>query len=350
MALSKIEGSSLDIGQIGGRRNLIINGAMQVAQRSTNTVAVSDGSNEGVTTVDRWNINFGSGMGGAANASQSNAPSGSEFSKALKFEVTTAHTPTGSQFFNPTYAIEGQDLQHLQYGTSSAKSMVISFSIYTNKPGTYGVAVRSYDYNRVIGKTFTVDTANTWQRISIPIEGDVSGTIDNDNHWGLHLWFGFGIGSGRMNGTSTWSNYNTTVYPGSSTTNFFDTVGNILYLTGVQLEVGSVATPFEHRSYGEELALCQRYLCAVEPYSWVVQGDGSNTGVIIGLYKFPVTMRATPSCNSFTLGHVNGGWNHTRTVQNADPTGLQKVSYTLGLLPSHQMGWNNDTIYADAEL
>lgn len=304
MALSKIETGSLDVGPISGRRNILINGSMIVAQRSVGPVSVSDGSNEGYNSLDRWNINFGSGMGGAIDVSQVNPPSGTDFSKALKVEVTTAHTPTGSQFFNPTYAIEGQDLSHLQYGTSNAKSLVISFYIYTNKPGTYGLALRSYDHGRVIGKTFTVDSANTWQRITVVFEGDTAQAIDNDNDRGLHIWFGFGVGPDRMNGSSTWASYATTVYPGSSTTNFFDTVGNILYLTGVQVEVdhsgSGQASPFEHRSYAEELALCQRYAYYIghhdgSSYEKICVGTNANTTQLFGIAFFPVTMRTQPT-------------------------------------------------------
>ena len=310
-------------------RNMVINGGMEVAQRSVGPVSVSDGSNEGFVTVDRWKINFGSSMGGGVDVSQSNAPSGSEFSKALKIEVTTATTPTSAQFFNPTYAIEGQDLQHLQYGTSSAKTMALSFSIYTNKAGTYGLALRNYDQGRVIGKTFTVDSANTWQRITVVFEGDTAQAIDNDNGNGLHIWFGFGVGASRMSGSSTWSNYSTAVYPGSSTTNFFDTVGNILYLTGVQLELGSVATPFEHRSYGDELQRCQRYY-----HEFLDTNDSSEDIGICSVYRdyqleliirFPVEMRAVPTKTAV------GGTNYFTAYGNLSNDSFDNFSNTGNL-------------------
>lgn len=328
MALSKIETGSLDVGPISGRRNIAINGSMIVAQRSVGPVSVSDGSNEGYHSLDRWKINFGSGMGGAVDVSQVNSPSGTDFSKALKLEVTTAHTPTGSQFFNPTYAIEGQDLSHLQYGTSNAKSLVISFYIYTNKPGTYGLALRSYDYGRVIGKTFTVDSANTWQRITVVIEGDTAQSIDSDNDRGLHIWFGFGVGPDRMNGSTTWASYGQTVYPGSSTTNFFDTVGNILYLTGFQVEVDhsgtGQASPFEHRSYAEELQLCQRYFQYVSQYIEYSLGTTGSFGSPRVSYSTP--MRVAPS---FTIDGNGGSSAVTVNGFSNKSAGGVNIAYSL---------------------
>jgi hypothetical protein len=354
MALSKIETGSLDVGPISGRRNIAINGSMIVAQRSVGPVSVSDGSNEGYNSLDRWKINFGSGMGGAVDISQVNPPSGTDFSKALKVEVTTAHTPTGSQFFNPTYAIEGQDLIHLQYGTSNAKSLVISFYIYTNKPGTYGLALRSYDHGRVIGKTFTVDSANTWQRITVVFEGDTAQAIDNDNDQGLHIWLGFGVGPNRMNGSTTWTSYSQPVYPGSSTTNFFDTVGNILYLTGFQVEVDhsgtGQASPFEHRSYGEELALCQRYFQTVDI---TTSGGAHYLGPVMtrsannnhASFNCPVTMRTQPTLSVTNNGSLRFSANGAYTDGSSNSTTIGGQTLSVHTQTSgHLMTFNFGTV------
>jgi hypothetical protein len=282
-----------------GRRNLIINGAMQVAQRGT-SASVSNNSNEGYSTVDRWRLNFASNMGGAADFEQVTAPSGTEFKKAVKISCTTTATPDVNHMLEFYSVYEGQDFQHLQYGTSSAKELTLSFWVYTNKTGDYGVNLRAYDGSSsdVNGQVYTVTTANTWQKVVLTFSGNTAGTIVDGNSEGFYIHFALAAGTARtaLASSNTWGNENVDRLP-SSIVNFLDSTSNVFYITGVQLEVGSVATPFEHRSYGEELALCQRYYQS-HTYTGgrMVHLNPNQNGVGFAEYVlFPSQMRATPS-------------------------------------------------------
>jgi hypothetical protein len=288
-------GNVYDDGALSNR-NLIINGAMQVAQRGT-SASVTDGTNEGYSTVDRFNFRFGNNAGGAATLSQStDAPTG--FSKSLKFDVTTAATSyTSGQHTILTYYIEAQDLRNSGWDyTDASEYLTLSFWVKSNKTGTYCLSVNTPDVsgNFKFIKEWSVDASSTWERKTIKIPGHASLVIDDNNDRGLELEWNLATASDRDNATdNTWWTTD-----GSRTTsnqvNFFDTVGNELYITGVQLEVGDTATPFEHRSYGDELARCQRY-CQLYGEDTTVAGIVYNNDKDHYFpFNFP-EMRAKPS-------------------------------------------------------
>ena len=238
--------------QIGGRRNIVINGAMQVAQRGT-SFSLSGTADTFIT--DRFLIS--NSDTGAWTASQStDSPTG--FSNSLKMDCTTADTsPT---FLTLMTRFEGQDLQHLKKGTSSAEKTTLSFFVKSNKTGTYIAELRDIDNNRTIGKAYTISSADTWEQKIITFDGDTTGAFGNDNGNSLQIIWYLAVGSVYNSGTlaTSWGsrvNANTAV----GQVNLADSTDNEWYITGIQLEVGSQATPFEHRSFGEELALCQRY-------------------------------------------------------------------------------------------
>jgi len=254
---SQIEAAKLNIGQIGGRRNLIINGAMQVAQRGTSEPGINS---SGYYTADRHNILL-SGLGEWTQTRETDAPDG--FANSLKLECTTKdESPATGDFLLMRYQLEGQDLQHLKKGTSSAESVTASFWVKSNKIGTYVFELLDKDNsNRHINKSFTVDASGTWEYKTITFEGDTTGAFDSDNAASLQLDIWLGGGSDFTGGSSlqtSWGVYAPTDRAVGNV-NLADTVGNYFQITGLQLEVGDTATPFEHRSYGEELALCQRY-------------------------------------------------------------------------------------------
>jgi hypothetical protein len=288
-----------------GRKNLIINGAMQVAQRGTAAVITSDSSNEGINNADRWYCNFGSNIGGAASTERVTSPAGlPEFPYSWKWSCTTTSTPTSTQFLNPSYAIEGYDTARLMYGSSNAKSVTISFWVYSSKVGNYGLGLRHYngDGNRVAGHSFTINTANTWQKISLTFQGDTTKATNTGNITGLALWFGLAIGDDRIGvpAAGVWQNYSTDVFPNGTYSNFLDSTSNTFHITGVQLELGSVATDFEHRSYGEELALCQRYFVGYDyngtgAHGYVCIFAGYDTDDAMGVLNLPVPMRTSPT-------------------------------------------------------
>ncbi len=261
-----------------GRRNLIINGAMQVAQRGVGPVTTSDGSNEGYQTVDRWYTNFNSSFSGAIQTSQSSdAPNG--FSNSLKIACTTTGGPdaASTDHLKILQFIEAQDLQHLAYGSSSPEKVTVSFWL---KAVTYSapISVTLYFPDSLEYATASVTPTTSWAKYSVTFNGSTTGAIDNDNGQGVRAGF---VLAGTSDGTYAASSDQLTV--GSTRAdyrddigNFFDSTSNELYITGVQLEVGSVATPFEHRSYGDELARCQRYYEKTGATSEIVSNGWEN--------------------------------------------------------------------------
>ena len=316
-------GEVLTNSQIGGRRNLVINGAMQVAQRGTSFTL---GNASAKYPVDRFFVQDVNSSAGEATVSQSTtAPT--NFKNSLKIDVTTADTAlvAGDQY-KIEYRIEGQDIAHLNFGTSSAQTVTLSFYIRSNKTGNSSVALLNNGNDRAYVATFTIDSANTWERKEITIQGDQSGTWLDTNGIGLRLRWGSYGSTFQTSSVNQWQ-ANQVMSTDSSPINFFDSTDNELYLTGVQLEVGQ-ATPFEHASsFGEELALCQRYF-----YSVNALGHPSPTDVAFARYitfaqdtnatrwflNFPVTMRATPSLilDNITSSTVQG-FNY---VNHASPT------------------------------
>ena len=313
-----------------GRKNLIINGAMQVAQRAAYPNTQPGASYSNYYTVDRWRFNIQDTHFGTWTFSQSNTvPAGKGFGYSWKWDCTTADTSLDAGHFGiAEYRIEAQDLQHLGYGTSSAKPVTISFWVKTNKTGTYVFSIYSEDGNRYVSKTYTVDVANSWEYKTITIEGDASGTISNDNGDGFRLWWWLGSGSNFTSGTMQpgvwrpWSELNGAA-PGLSV-NMADSTSNEWFITGVQLEVGKNATEFEHRSYGEELALCKRYFQKSYTKNNYLR-DNSDGGVIafiptntsdqISVVRYEPEMRDTPS---LTITRKNGGADNQ--AQRADNT------------------------------
>ena len=305
-------------------RNLIINGAMQVAQRGT-SATVSDNSNEGYSTVDRFSVNFNTSMGGSVTASQSSqSPNG--FSSSLKIQCASTTTVTGSQGLEIIQFLEAQNLQSIGAGTVDAQKLTLSFWAKTdnNFTDTMSIAARTPDgtpYYYV--EAFNPST--TWTRHTITIPALTNNTINNDNEAGLIIWFRLCNGGTFAGTTSDWTTTRLDVATGTNTT-FMSSTSNAFYLTGVQLEVGDTATPFEHRSYGQELALCQRY------FFKKVDGDirmfSSNDGTPYRqtYFFFPVEMRATPSVSGLTasVGTI-GNFNTRRQYAGAEVGGVSST-------------------------
>jgi len=254
---SKSFSNAVDVNrQQGGRRNLIINGAMQVAQRGTSFTGLTNGNTQYVLDRFRWRESGTAAQTHTVEQS-SDAPDG--FGYSLKATLTTGAAVSTSNMYRFDYSIEAQDLQGLAYGTSSAKSTTMSFWVKSNTTGNYAVSIFVEDGSRIIGSTYTINSADTWEYKTITFDGDASGTINNDNGGGFNISFVMSAGSNFTSGDNTsWGAYNANKLAYGQTA-VLDTTSDYWQITGVQLEVGTVATPFEHRSYGEELALCQRY-------------------------------------------------------------------------------------------
>mgnify|MGYP000462877507 CR=1 FL=1 len=256
MALSKIESQALDVGQIGGRRNLIINGHPIVDQRQEGTSISSDGY-----VCDRWYIQAVSEDQLAFTADQdTTAPDG--FSNSLRVQTSTAETTVdANDLFRWIYKVEAQDLQMLSYGSSVAKSFTLSFYVRSSLTGTYALNFYTPDSDRNITKTYTINAADTWERKTITVEGDTAGSgIANDNGEGLQINWILMAGSDYTSVDSTsWGTNADNRRAYNHTAEFGTNTSHTWYLTGVQLEVSTVASPFEHRSFSEELTLCRRY-------------------------------------------------------------------------------------------
>jgi len=289
MALIKLNNRSSEDNAIHGRRNLIINGAMQVAQR---------GSVTGITGADvyggadRFPTN-GSNFGTVSLVQEADAPEGFAESQRVKFTTARSTTAAGDHFVIGT-RLEGQDLQRFKKGTSNAESMTVSFYAKASQATTIQLELYDSDNNRHAGKEFAVTTS--WAIYSYTFSGDTTGAFNNDNSLSLYVFFWLGAGTQYTSGTNpdgSWmaSTTNRRVHSDVGTT-FMDTLNAEFNLTGVQLEVGTVATPFEHRSYGEELALCQRYFTLNNPGAGASSNSGSN---IQAITAHPVEMRALPS-------------------------------------------------------
>jgi hypothetical protein len=294
--------------QIGGRRNIVINGAMNVAQRATSTTGI--GANGNVFVVDRFKT-FASSTAGRATVSQTaDGPSG--FANCLKLDCTTADTSiAAAEFFGVAYDFEGQDLQQLKKGTSDAEKVTLSFYVKGNAAATYTCELKDNDNTRIIAQTFAVTTS--WNEIVLTFNADTTGALDDDNASSLSLNIWLHAGSTYNGGTfasNVWASQ-TIANRVADETSFFDSTDREFFITGVQLEVGSVATPFEHRSFGEELALCQRYF-HFSGFPKIIPGQDQDDGSLTDYegqvfswtlgdnrhatsYSFPTTMRSNPA-------------------------------------------------------
>jgi len=250
--------TSYDSGGSLGFRNRIINGGMVIDQRN-NGASVDTSNTTGVTyTIDRWayRVLAASKFTIQRNAGSVTPPSG--FSNYLGCTSSSAYSVGSGDVFNVWQAIEGFNTADLAFGTASAQTVTLSFWVRSSLTGTFSGAFRNNDGSRSYVFTYTISAANTWEYKTITIAGDQSGTWVTGNTIGLHVQFSLGVGSTFSTTAGSWQTGN--FFGLSTATNVVGTNGATFYITGVQLEAGSVATPFERRAYGTELNLCKRYL------------------------------------------------------------------------------------------
>ena len=278
-------GEVLTNGQIGGRRNMIINGAMQVAQRSASVTGI--GAADGYFTVDRFATAF-SGTAGRLTMSQTAITDLPGFQKCIKLDCTTADTSIAAgEFALLQYKFEGQDVQGLKKNTSEAEPFTVSFYVKGNANATYTLEVKDNTNGRNNSQNFNVTTS--WNRISLTFAADTDDTqslINNDNTLEFFLMFWLHAGTTYTGGTfvgNTWRDQVQNLRSGA-TTSFFDSTDREFFITGLQMEVGSQSTPFEHRSFGEEFDLCLRYYEKSSAYG--VDEDstaGANIYGVVGM-------------------------------------------------------------------
>jgi len=306
-------------------RNIIINGDMSIAQRATSTASITS---SGYHTLDRWQTGIGS-MGTWTQSQSTDVPTGQGFAKSLKMDCTTANaSPSAGNSLVLATNFEGQNLQYLKKGTSSAESTTLSFWVKSNKTGTYITELMDNDNsNRHINKSYTISSADTWEKKTITFAGDTTGALGNDNGNSFTINFWLAGGSNYTSGTlqTSWGSL-VQANRAVGQVNLADSTSNEFYITGVQLEAGSVASDFEFLPVDVNLGRCQRYFTKISYgqlsgedviFGLTFGGDGSDN--VMFTYRFPVDMRSAPT---ITIGTTGGG-SGSASTQYIDPEGIQ---------------------------
>jgi len=284
--------NAISIAQYGSSnptfRNRIINGAMAINQRATSVTTAA-------YTVDRWFYNASVSTKATVSQDTSTYPSG--YISSLKAISSSAYSVGATDYFGLYQSIEGLNIADLGWGTSNAKTVTLSFQVYSSLTGTFGGSVNNSGYSRSYPFSYTVSSANTWTAVSVTIPGDTSGTWLTTNGIGMTVNFSLGTGSTYSGTAGSWAGvlYIST----TGATSVVGTNGATFYITGVQLEAGSTATPFEYRQYGTELALCQRYY--EKSYDQATASGTSVTGTYAGLH---ITATVNPTSSSYMGGTI----------------------------------------------
>jgi hypothetical protein len=298
-----------------GMKNIIINGDMSLAQRSTSVASITG---SGYNTVDRFRTNMGT-AGTWTQSQSTDVPTGQGFATSFKMDCTTANgSLSAGSFLIIDQRVEGQNLQYLKKGTANALSTTLSFWVKSAKTGTYIVALEDTDNTRYIANSYTISLADTWEKKTITYAGDTTGAFENDNGGSLKVQFWLVAGSTYTSGTlatswETTTNANLAV----GQVNLADDTANDFYITGVQLEAGTTASDFEFLPVDVNLERCLRYF-------WQIQGvSGANITLGMGFsnsstnnityLKFPTTMRTSPSVTGTGL-EVSDGNSYTIAV------------------------------------
>jgi hypothetical protein len=290
-------------------RNRIINGDMRIDQRNAGSSVTINNAGILQYSVDRF-YGYGQTSDGVFTLQQdAEVPSGQGFKNSLKATVTTADASIGStQLYQIGQRIEGFNVADLGLGTAAASQMTFSFWVRSSLTGTFGGSLMNGGQNRSYPYSYTINASNTWEKKTITLTGDTSGTWLTTNGTGLELIWGIGVGSNFLGTANSWSGSYLSGVTGQ--TQVIATSGATFYITGVQLEAGASATPFERRPYGTELALCMRYFektynISVAPGSSTTEGrisvggetqsSPTTTGYILGGRFWLVRKRATPT-------------------------------------------------------
>jgi hypothetical protein len=307
-------------------RNRIINGDMRISQRNAGASSLAANS---TYYLDRWvfyssqnnKFNIGQNLGSVT------PPAG--FKNYLGMNVASSVSVAAGDYFSLAQKIEGFNVVDLDWGTANAKPVTLSFQVYSSLTGTFGAVFRNSSNNRAYPFTYTISSANTWTTISVTVAGETTGTWNTNSSSGIEIWWNLGAGSTFSTTAGAWAAGNFTAPTGA--TSVVGTSGATFYITGVQLEAGSVATPFERRLYGQELALCQRYY---EKGKGDARGATNGSNQVGNEINFRVTKRASatiaittisgnpqsnaPSENSFlfygTTGENSGTWTASAEV------------------------------------
>ena len=318
-----------------GVRNLIINGDMRIDQRNAGASVTPTSE----VTLDRWYAR--ENTDGAYTVQQvTDAPVGA--TNSLKLTVTTADASiASSQFSYIQQRIEGNNTAHLDWGTSDAKTVTLSFWVKSSLTGSFPVTLQNSAANRSYITTYTISSANTWEYKTVTIAGDTTGTWLTDNGIGIRVIFGIGTGSDRQGTADTWNAAD--AWETSSTVQILNTLNATWQISLVQLEVGDTATPFEHRPYDMELARCQRYYSTSIELGYTITdfpafGAGrpgatffcsvASGNDLFGNLQLPVAMRTAPTFNIYSAAHRTSG--HVRDGATGANVSVANYSFSTG--------------------
>jgi hypothetical protein len=315
-----------------GMKNIIINGDMSIAQRGT-TFTGNTASNY---MVDRFIQNINGTFGTWTNGQETDAPANTGFQKSLFMNCTTADAaPSAADFVRVEQRFEGQMLQYLKKGTSSAESLTLSFWVKSPKTGTHIAELEDRDNSRYVSQSYTINAANTWEFKTATFPGDTTGTLNNDNGESLRLNFYLGTGTDWSSGTlgTTW--HTTAANRAAGQVNVGDAIhssGNYWQITGVQLEAGTTASDFEFLPVDVNLGRCQRYYQIIADRTSTGErmaiicgaavSTGTGSGTVYGAIQFPTPMRASATLLSTTVTNgyrLLGDTQPTFNVMSASP-------------------------------
>jgi len=359
MAVSTIDPNGLNIGQIGGTRNLIINGAMQVAQRGTSFTVSSTSAFWG---VDRFAFQTNANTNSTI-AQVVDAPVGLKYS--LKLTNGTAYTPATTDFGRIYTRLEGYSVDHLNLGTANSESLTLSFWVKSSVTGSFGAMIGG-NGNGIYVWSYSISQANTWEYKSLTVPAGTITTYGGSttNGQGFQIAWDMGEGPDRSNSAGWHSDQPESEMGLSGGAKIVSTAGATWQITGVQLEAGDTATPFEHRSYGQELALCERYFVKLGGTSNYAVGAGAvwTTSFMYVPFKLPSQMRAAPTLSASDVSNTfiyQGGSTFACTTvgvagaNNPDVAEIEFQSATSGL-SANGGAWvrlaSNAKILLDAEL
>jgi len=351
-------------------RNVIINGAMQLSQRGTSASSVTSSQ----YLCDRWEYET-LGEETVTLSQSTDSPSG--FSNSFKVEITSADSDViASDYAVVKQVIEAQNLQHLKYGSSGAETITLSFHVKSSVAGTYAVGLEHGETASYYSKTYSISSANTWEKKTVTFTGNTATAINNDNGAGLHVNFALTAGTSYTTGSNgAWGAI--TNWFANHAVNVIGTANATFFITGVQLELGTVATPFEHRSYAEELQRCMRYYTVlgsiigtgyqngnsqlIVPIANAGVKDPSNSGATsIGSVPFRTTPTISGTLGSASFANHSGNAEFTsNTLSTITVSGHGTLTLTTssafatnGANDNSSMTcyYNGKTINCDAEL
>ena len=321
-------GYNLGAGNASIMKNRIINGGCVIDQRNAGA-SVTPSSGGYTYTVDRFAVyaTQSSKLTAQQNAGSVTPPVG--FVSYLGITSSSAYSVSSSDIFMLVQKIEGYNIADLNWGTSNGKSVTLSFQVYSSLTGTFGGSIFGPSGATSYPFSYTISSANTWTTISVNIPAPPNGTSFNSNNSiGFSVAFGLGVGSSNANTAGTWVTSGSQAYSATGATSVVGTNGATFYITGVQLEVGSSATGFEYRQYGQELALCQRYYYttgSVAPP--LITGHCRSTTAADYQLPLKVTMRSAPTLSTVNSGAYMqvAGSNYTITSINAQDSSIPDV-------------------------